>query len=197
MPRAGRRGDALDQLDFSLSRRPKSLATAEGDTPDRVSRKIKMNSEDSEGDFSKLHEKQDQLLANIKAEIPQLESLLEKVGSHWGYEDPVYRFYYGSFKVYWLQDTTRTIVEALKALAPERTTLSRLFEEIIRAGASGKEFESEHNSNWSYHTRPFLEAFFHAKYFLEMVVKYGKELEEAPQLLPSGWAAVLCLYGLR
>ena len=42
-----------------------------------------------------------------------------------------------------------------------------------------------------------IEAFLHAKFFLEMVVKYGKELEAAQNLLPSGWAAVLCLYDLR
>jgi hypothetical protein len=30
-----------------------------------------------------------------------------------------------------------------------------------------------------------------------MVTKYGKELKEPPQLMPSGWAAVLELYGLR
>lgn len=30
-----------------------------------------------------------------------------------------------------------------------------------------------------------------------MVVKDGKELEEPPDMLPSGWAALLFLYGLR
>jgi hypothetical protein len=46
-------------------------------------------------------------------------------------------------------------------------------------------------------TRPILEAYQHAKYFLEMAVKYGSQLERPPNLLPSGWAAVLHLYGLR
>ncbi len=32
---------------------------------------------------------------------------------------------------------------------------------------------------------------------LEMAVKYGRKLEKAPELLPSGWAALLCLYNLR
>jgi len=35
-----------------------------------------------------------------------------------------------------------------------------------------------------------VEAFFHAHYFLRMAGKYGCELDEAPQALPSGWAAV-------
>jgi hypothetical protein len=42
-----------------------------------------------------------------------------------------------------------------------------------------------------------LQAFFHARYFLEMACKYGKELESPPQFMPSGWAAVVYLYDLR
>jgi hypothetical protein len=32
---------------------------------------------------------------------------------------------------------------------------------------------------------------------LGMVVRYGEQLDTPPQGLPSGWAAVLCLYHLR
>ena len=41
------------------------------------------------------------------------------------------------------------------------------------------------------------EAFFHARYFLEMACRYADDLEEPPSLLPSGWAGLLYLYGLR
>ena len=140
---------------------------------------------------------ENELLANIKEKLPELERLLQEMYSHWGYEDPIYRFYHHSFKVYMLQDKTRKIVDALKDVAPKGKLFCSEFEEIIKAGASGKHFEAEHNMNWTMHTRPFVEAFFHAKFFLEMVVKYGRELEEPPQRLPSGWAAVLCLYELR
>lgn len=140
---------------------------------------------------------ENELLANIKEKLPELERLLQEMDSHWEYEDPIYRFYHHSFKVYWLQDKTRKIVDALKDVAPKGKLFCSEFEEIIRAGAIGKHFEPEHNMNWTMHTRPFVEAFFHAKFFLEMVVKYGRELEEPPQRLPSGWAAVLCLYELR
>ncbi len=85
----------------------------------------------------------------------------------------------------------------MKDLAPEGRSLCEEFEEIIKEGAGGKEFGYEHNEKWTYHTRLFVEAFFHAKYFLEMVVKYGNEMNEPPEMLPSGWAAVLCLYDLR
>ncbi|MCI0693480.1 hypothetical protein L0337_15920 [candidate division KSB1 bacterium] len=141
--------------------------------------------------------KDNELLANIKSHLPELVALLNEMNSHWFYEDPIYRFYHQSFKVYWLQDETGKIVEALKRIAPEGTTFCKEFEEIYQAGASGKKFEMEHNRNWTAHTRVFVEAFFHAKFFLEMAVKYGQELEKAPTSLPSGWAALLCLYNLR
>ena len=155
-----------------------------------------MTGANDQGAFMYLKEKDNQLLANTKARLPELERLLEEVSSHWGYEDPVYRFYYQSFKVYALQNTTGRIVDALRALAPEGQQLCKEFEEIIKAG-SGKEFEPEHNKNWAHHVRPIVEAFFHARFFLEMVVKYGNEMEEPPDMLPSGWAAVSCLYDLR
>jgi hypothetical protein len=139
----------------------------------------------------------EQLLTNIKLKLPELEKLLEEMNSHWWYEDPVYRFYYHSFKVYNLQDQTQKIVDALRSIAPKGQSFCREFQEIIESGASGKRFEPKHNKNWTHHTRTFVEAFFHAKFFLEMAVKYGKELKEAPQMLPSGWAALLCLYNLR
>jgi hypothetical protein len=47
------------------------------------------------------------------------------------------------------------------------------------------------------HARPIVEAFFHAKFMLTMAVKYGKKLKEAPNMLPSGWAALLYLYKMR
>ncbi|MBW2609532.1 MAG: hypothetical protein JRC68_04205 [Deltaproteobacteria bacterium] len=147
--------------------------------------------------FTDMKEKGNKLLANIQTKLPELETLLEEVSSHWGYEDPIYRFYHHSFKVYGLQHVTRRIVDVLKGLAPEGRSLCKEFEEIIKEGAGGKEFEHGHNEKWTHHTRPFVEAFFHAKYFLEMVVKYGKEMEEPLEILPSGWAAVLCLYDVR
>ena len=45
-----------------------------------------------------------------------------------------------------------------------------------------------------------IEAFFHAKFMLEMAVKHGelmKEETEPPEWLDSGYAVLLTLYGLR
>jgi len=137
------------------------------------------------------------LLANLKSAMPRLTAMLEKCSSHWGYEDPVYRFYHHSFKVYWLQSSTSEIADLLRSLAPDKPVLDPFFEEILRAGAGEKEFHPDHNRDWMVHTRPIVEAFFHARYFLEMSVKYGDELSSPPAVLPSGWAAILCLYNLR
>ena len=135
------------------------------------------------------------LFRKLKSTLPELETLLGECTSHWGYEDPIYRFYHQSFKVYQLQTSTLGIVEKLKALAPDRA-LNQWFEQIIGAG-TGKTFAMEDNKNWLGVTRPILDAFFHARYFLEMAVKYGRELEYPPRTMPSGWAALLYLYNLR
>ncbi|MBI2894409.1 MAG: hypothetical protein HYY06_12730 [Deltaproteobacteria bacterium] len=135
------------------------------------------------------------LFSNLKASMPALQELLDDCSSHWGYEDPIYRLYHQSFKVYGLQQATTRIVAALQALSPQRH-MNSWFLEIVNAG-TGKTFEPEHNRKWLEVTRPIVEAFFHARYFLEMAVRYGKELKAPPNMLPSGWAAFLYLYDLR
>jgi hypothetical protein len=135
------------------------------------------------------------LLAALKRDAAELEALFANASSHWGYEDPVYRFYYQSFKVYGLQDETLAIVAALEKLMPDRP-LTAWFREIVEEG-TGKSFTLEHNQRWTTETRPIVEAFFHARYFLEMACRYARELDEAPDVLPSGWAALLCLFDSR
>lgn len=135
------------------------------------------------------------MLANLRAALPKLKTLLERCSGDWGYEDAVYRFYHQSFKVYRLQQTTEEIVAALETLAPGRA-LNEWFLQIVREG-SGKTFETEHNSRWLEVTRPIVEAFLHSRYFLEMAVRHGRKLRTPPSSLPSGWAAFLYLYDLR
>lgn len=135
-----------------------------------------------------------QLISLLRERRRRLQELLADCSSHWGFEDPVYRFYHHSFKVYAVQGATRKIVDELQGLAPDRQ-LDALFARIVEDG-TGFEFEPGHNRRWGEVTRPMLEAFFHARYFLEMAVRYG-DLEEPPSPLPSGYAALLTLYGLR
>jgi hypothetical protein len=134
------------------------------------------------------------LLESLRRDRQELEKLLGECNGHWGYEDSVYRFYHQSFKVYGLQARTTAIVNRLKALAPERA-LDPWFVQIIEAG-TGKTFKTEDNARWAETTRPIVEAFFHARFFLEMAVRYGN-LSSPPQPMPSGYAALLCLFGLR
>ena len=136
-----------------------------------------------------------QLFRNLVKKLPALEALLIKCNNEGRYEDPIYRFYHHSFKVYSLQVQTKEIVAVLQSLRPG-TSLNDWFRQIVKEGTE-KTFSPEHNRQWLQITRPILEAFFHAKFFLEMAVKYGKELDNPPTMLPSGWAALLYLYNLR
>lgn len=135
------------------------------------------------------------LFASLKATLSSLRALRASVEQEWGDEDGVYRFYHQSFKVYRLQGVTTSIVAALHALAPERD-LNAWFTQIIAEG-TGKRFDNEHNRRWLAETRPIVEAFFHARFFLDMAVKYGGDLDAPPRMMPSGWAALLYLFNLR
>jgi len=140
-------------------------------------------------------ERERELLDAIKARLKELEAVHASV--EYEYEDGVYRFYHQSFKVYSLQDCTLSAVKTFRSIA--EATDNRLcdwFEEIIADG-TGAMFEAEHNRNWSAHTRRIVEAFMHARYFLEMMVKYGRAMESPPDFLPFGWAAILELYNQR
>jgi len=83
------------------------------------------------------------LLRAIKEKLNDLRSLRDRARSHWNYEDPIYRFNHGSFKVYGIQALTLQIVSALRALLPDRS-LNERFLRIVNDG-TGKEFTS---SKW-------------------------------------------------
>jgi hypothetical protein len=134
------------------------------------------------------------LVARLRERRSALSDLLAAYSDHWRYEDCVYRFYHQSFKVYAIQQQTEAIVAALGDLAPGRP-LNEWFVQIMKAG-TGQQFELEHNARWLEVTRPMLEAFFHARFFLEMAVRYST-LDGPPRPLPSGYAALLYLFGLR
>ena len=134
------------------------------------------------------------LLAGLRAQHHPLKALLDASSDHWGFEDPVYRFYHQSYKVFSLQQQTEMIVRRLGSLLPDHP-LHPWFLEIIRAG-TGKEFTISDNTRWTVVTRPIVEAFFHARFFLEMAVRYAA-LTAPPRPLPSGYAALLYLYQLR
>lgn len=135
-----------------------------------------------------------QLLRNLHIYRTDIEELLAKASDHWGYEDPVYCFYHQNFKVYRLQEQTKAITKLLRKLSPS-SAMNSWFLEIVESGTE-KEFRAEDNKHWTFSTRPILEAFFHARFFLDMAARY-RSLEKPPQTLPSGYAALLYLFGLR
>lgn len=113
---------------------------------------------------------------------------------HLGIEDDVYRFYHQSFKIYGAQELTLEAVKLLQSLLPERP-MNAWFMQIVKEG-TGKTFDILHNENWLHHTRPMIEALFHAHYFVKMACQYaGKEWRL--DSMHSGQAALLCLFDLR
>ncbi len=131
---------------------------------------------------------------------------MDKISGEWGYEDGLYRFYHQSHKVFRLHRNTERIVESLQQLLPDRP-LNQWFQLIVSEG-TGKQFDSSDNDNWLPATRPILEAFLHAKYFLEMacqnheeeLINYALGKDAEPVMVPvitSCWAALLTLYDIR
>ena len=143
----------------------------------------------------KANELSDKLLTNIKENKAEIEKLCDVFRQL--EEDYVYRFYHQSFKVFGATEQLRQAKELFERLAPDSFPLNEWFCEIADAAIS-KEFDfAKTNQIWLAETRPILEAFWHSKYFLEQMLVAADELEKSPQILPSGWAAVLYLYDLR
>lgn len=136
------------------------------------------------------------LLSNIKGALPDLRRLSESVEQDYGFEENVYRYYHQSYKAYTAQGTTNNIVCLLEEIDPKlEPEFCPFFAEIIKEGTAIM-FNLHHNTKW-HEARHIVEAFFHAKYFLDMAVKYGEQYEEAPRVLDYGWAALLELYMIR
>ncbi len=134
-----------------------------------------------------------ELLNNIKNELPNLKELFNEINRE-VYEELMYRYHYGSFKVYSAQKYTLKIVQVAKELLPGRD-FSPSWHSLITQG-TGKEFDISVNDQWEEEPLQIVTAFLHMRHFLEMLIKYGETLEN-PETLPYGWATILLLYGLR
>ncbi len=120
-------------------------------------------------------ERMDALLVRITARLPELEELartLEKAE-----EDGVYRFYHGSYKVFYLQDPVKRAFALIKEIGGEADPPHFGYARIVEAGTAHDFQEERTNGNWDVETKPILEAFWHTKYFIKMMVKYAKELK--------------------
>jgi len=137
-----------------------------------------------------------ELLDNLKSALPTLRAARDTISDEWVSEDLVYRFWHQSFKVYGLQAYTLRIASELEALAPHGASVHPWFRLIISQG-TGKTFNLTHNDDWPTHTRPIVEAFWHAAHMLDLAIESAETLEHAPSLLPSGWATLLELFQIR
>lgn len=149
--------------------------------------------------FQKKHlEKENLLIERIKNDLPHLRTLLNKFSG----EDIPYRFLYQSFKVYRAQGLLEEAREAFMKIAGQDFDLDPWWLQIVSEALVGP-FELSHNKVWLEKTRPQMEAYFHTKHLLELIVKYGEQKEKvstethSPRIISSGWANVLCLFGLR
>lgn len=132
---------------------------------------------------------------NLLTQLPELERLKQKLET-WETEDGPYRFYHGSFKVFWLIESSKEILAALAKLFPEGSHLNTFLQEIVDEAFS-KKFNENTNSNWTKETRPVVECFFHLKYFLDQAVKYGKDIGrnlEPTQPNDSGWICLMDMF---
>jgi len=148
---------------------------------------------------SRYEREANQLLKFFQTHLHEAETLLKKAFSHWGGEDPFYRFFHQSFKVYHVQPTTLEIVcflERAGAASFQEWRINRSVVKLLEAGTK-KEFDFSHNKDWFGNAKPILDAFLYMREFLRLAVKYAKELEDAPRMLPSGWAALLYYYNKR
>jgi hypothetical protein len=135
------------------------------------------------------------LLERIVIHLPKLQDLNKHP---FGSEDLVYRFYHQSSKVYQVQDAIKQALEIFQSIAGDDYKLNDWYLSIVEEG-TGHQFDWSHNKQWLKKTRPQVEAFFHTKYFIDMLCKYGNDLngKKAPNTLPSGWASILYLFGVR
>lgn len=150
--------------------------------------------------MSNKDEQIDELKSNLVHYKAVLKETLDHATGKWQYDDLVYRFYHQSFKVFWIQSLTKSIVGFLNDIRPHKAKMDDWFLQIVAEG-TGKEFNMDStNDHWLEETRPMMEAYFHAKFMLEMAVKYS-EFADDPDfgvgMMESGWAALLYLYGLR
>jgi hypothetical protein len=135
------------------------------------------------------------LFLRIKARLPDLEETALELEE--AEEDGVYRFYHGSNKVFFLQDPVKAAFTLIKEIGGEGDPPNFEYARIVEAG-TGHDFQGERtNTNWNAETKPILEAFWHTKYFVNMMVKYAGKLETVEMPLDYGIAAVLYLFELR
>lgn len=142
-------------------------------------------------------EKEQKLIERLKERETEIRQLQQQVENWHASPDGIYRFYHHSYKVFSLNHYTEQIVSFFTELMDiERKDLHPWFVEICEEGL-GRSFTQEANSNWLNETRPVMEAFFHAKHLLDMMIVYGLDKDAKEREGFGGWFSVLYLYQIR
>jgi hypothetical protein len=115
-------------------------------------------------------ERMEALLARIEQRLPEIEELLAEAEDRRGEEDGVYRFYLRSFKVFGLQDFVKTAFKLIQEIGGADDPPCEWYCQIVKEGTE-HHFNEKTNAEWLQQTRPILEAFWHTKYFVSMMVK--------------------------
>lgn len=140
------------------------------------------------------------LVNSMLENMEEAKNLQIEIDKQFGLEDLVYRFYHQSFKVYRSQYLIKDCLELFQKIAGDELKLDKKFLKIVEDG-TGHVFDLSHNEIWLEKTRPQIEALFHCKYVLDNLIKYTefyKDKEEQKQMfLPSGWAAIMTIFGSR
>ena len=138
-----------------------------------------------------------ELYDNVRLQMPWLQPMLTRMRSRWTYDNSVECLYRGSSQVFFLHHEITEIVKALKSLL--NVELNKQFIKIISEGMRPYEIDydlSKDKATFEERARRTLEAFFHCKFFLEMICKYGS-LERKPTSADNGWSAILRLYDIH
>lgn len=122
----------------------------------------------------------------------KLQQIKKVVDGEWGASDAVYRFYTGSFKVFWVQGLTREIVGALHEVVPDRA-MHPYFLDVTAAGTNQK-FIEHSNGNWLTETRPIIEALAHAAIMLDAACRCGASPTFPDAFYRVEWALLRQLY---
>ncbi len=140
------------------------------------------------------------LFLSIKYNKDEIHKLYEANCGH-VYEDRIYRFYHYSFKVFYLQDSIDDIVAFLEKINPRpidyEPRLNKWFLDIIEDAKKEGGFKMSYNDNFPSHARPIVEAYFHCKYFVDMLESVATKDESPDGMISSSFAAILELYNLR
>ena len=132
--------------------------------------------------------------SRLSTQLPRLRELLAQTERSYLHH-LMSKFYRQGCALYEHQAMTEEMVSALASIAPEGHGFCIQFQEIIRLG-TGREFKLEDNNHWTERAGAIVQAFLHARYFLEMAVRYATELSDPPERLPSGWCAMCNLFDI-